>query len=353
MRPPVDPRSARINPRACRIVAPSLAPLLLVASLIAAVSFIPGISAANVAPESAILIHVQPVTGTCATPITNCNDIIRTTTEVGTMEFLLFFCRMWSWSGEEIELSSLHADLIWPESWNLLEFDSCYGWGDLNPGGSSHALDIDWYPWCPVLPDDLMAIFPVARLVMEVNGPGRLDYLHPSSNPVTLGCYGDQFITYAVGVDAEAGMDCEYTQTRCGGNEYCVAAFDPSELLLSAPPGSAVWGEVGFTAVSPTMQLCSMAVDTRAPWAQAEIVPQPPSTHALLRVRADATGLAEGTYQTSIQLSSSLWHVARCLPVTFTVAQSAAGPTAPGDHPPEVRLASWGAIKEVYRRPSR
>lgn len=308
MRPPVDPRPARINPRVCRIVEPSFAALLLVASLIAAVTLYPAPCAANVAPESAILIHLQPVTGSCATSITNCNDIVRTTTEVGTMEFLLFFCRMWSWSGEEVMLSALHADLIWPEGWNMLEFDSCYGWGELDPGGSSHALDIEWYP-CPSLPDDPMAIFPVARLVMEVSGPGRLDFLHSTSNPVTLGCYGDHFITYSVGVDAEAGMDCEYTHTLCGGNEYCLASFDPPGLSMTAPPGSAVWGEVGL--------------------------------------RADANGLTEGVYQTSIQLSSSLWQVARCLPVTFTVAENTSGPE---DRPPEVRLASWGAIKEVYRQ---
>lgn len=313
----------------------------------------PSLAGANVAPESAILIHLQPVSGTCTTSITDCNDIVRTTTEEGMMEFLLFFCRMWSWSGEEIELSSLHADLVWPESWNLILFDPCSGWGALHADGSSHALDMEWSPWCPVLLDDMMAIYPVARLVMEVNGPGRLDFLHPTSNPVTLGCYGDQFVTYAVGVDAEAGMECEYTQTLCGGNEYCVATFDPPELALAAPPGAAVWGEVGLRAIGPTMQLCPLNIDPRAPWAQAEIVPQPPSAIAILRVRAEAAGLTEGVYQTSIQLSSAIWPVARCLPVTFTVAPSAAGPTVPGDRPPEVRLASWGAIKEVYRRPTR
>jgi len=148
-------------------------------------------------------------------------------------------------------------------------------------------------------------------------------------------------------------MDCEYTHTLCGGNEYCVPSFDPAELSLAAPPGVAVWGEVELRAIGPTMQFCPLNVDPRAGWAQAEIVPQPPSALALLRVRADASGLAEGVYQTSIQLSSSLWHVARCLPVTFTVAPSAIVPTGPGDLPPEVRLASWGAIKEVYRRPQR
>ncbi len=327
------------SPRLIRSLALSLCAFLL---LVCA----PASAVANVAPESALLIHVQPVAEGCATPITHCSDIVRSTTEAGTLEFVIFFTRVYSWGGEELELFEVHADLTWPETWVWIGGEQC-GAGDLLPAnGRSLPLDLYWWD-CPLLPEAPLAVFPVARLIFEVNGPGRLDFANPSSNPVLLGCWEENFVTYAVGVDAEAGMDCEYTLMRCAGNEACTPRFDSPQLELTAPPGAAAWGEVGVTAVSFTQGACELLVTALDGWAWGEVVPNhPDDPHGRLRVRADATGLTPGVYRTRMQVAAPLTRIARCLPVVLTVQESTAAPE-PGRV--ETRVASWGKVKTLYR----
>lgn len=297
---------------------------------------------ANVAPESAILIHVQPVSGTCETTITNCSEMVRTTNEEGLLEFFIFFFKSFSWWDQQLCIHSLQADLVWPESWQYIDFDPCSGSGWIEPTGSTHLLEMSW--WNTMIPDEPAGVFLVGRIILNVRGPGRLDFVNLIANPVELvdaaqsGCWGTPFVTQAVGVDAEAGMDCEYTTMNCAGHEVCVAEFFEPELVLSALTGGVAHGQVEFWAENYMGELCDLAIDTRADWAEAEIEYSSPG-HAYLQVTADASGLYMGVYQTEIQLSEELYfHVARCLPVVFTV-----------ENPTPGRRASWGWIKSIYR----
>jgi hypothetical protein len=309
---------------------------------------------ADIAPESGLLAHVQPVSGSCETPITHCSQIIRSTTAEGPVEFLIFFMRgAYSWEGEAICLVSLDNALSWPEAWQLVEFEPCWGIGSLNPNGATHALHLEW--WGYGMDDVREGVIPVARLVMNVVGPGRLDIVgHYGQNPVVLQllpygyCSGPTFVTYPVQVYAEAGMRCGYISAHCGyDEERCEAHFEVAELLLSAPSGGVADTSVTFYAYANLFIPCDMAVDTHAPWCAAWVDTSQNVTGQRLHVTADAVGLSPGTYETAIELSSD-WGppVARCLPVEFTVEEPI---VSVEEEQPARWVVSWGRVKAFYR----
>jgi hypothetical protein len=297
---------------------------------------------ANIAPESALLLHVQPYSGSCETPLTKCDQIIRSTSADGPLEFLLFFMRGTydPWPGEEICLESLEwCVLAWPAGWQLLEFDPCAGTGRLDPAGSGGVLHVHWseYP----ASGETGGIVVVARLVMNVVGPGQLDIA--SSNGIVLrhDCYGSTFVSYPARVGAEAGMECGYVTPHCGyAEQACVAHFYVPELLLSAPVGGGAEDTVAFWATPPAgVGLCPLTVEPHAPWCSGWI--EPAGNGALLHVTADASGLEMGTHETEIELVSSMGGgyqgTSRCLPVEFTV-----------EEPTSVLPMSWGHLKAAY-----
>lgn len=288
---------------------------------------------ANSFPESLLLTHVQPVTGSCETSITRCEEIVRSTSEVGLLEFLLFFQPIyWQLMEEEVTIWRLHTTLTWPENWQLIEFDPCWGDGTLDPYGSEHDLVIEfgnWYWPCPDLPIGYHEVFLVARIVLDVGGPGRLDY-YGFDNAVDLGCQGDYFTSYAYGMHAEAGVDCEYSRDTCLQHK-CYPAFRDPDLYLTAPTGGVAQGRAMFS----SYWCYYLTVDPRADWATATIEEIDVETSELV-VTADATGLAPGTYETWIQVADD-W-VARCLHVVFTVEALTPAPAT-----------SWGSVKSIYR----
>lgn len=292
---------------------------------------------ANGLPESLLLTHVQPVSGSCVTSITRCEDIVRLTPEVGPLEFLVFFQPIyWQEIQEEVTIWRLHATLTWPENWQLMEFDPCNGYGSLDPYGPEHALEIDFvdpfwpYGPCPDLPIGYHEVFLVARIVLNVGGPGRLQYGFYVTNEVELGCWSNHFTSYAYGLSAEAGLDCEYTRDTCLQHR-CYPDFVDPELHLTAPTGGVAQGRAVFNS-----HMChNLAVDPRAAWATATIE-EISYDESELVVTADATGLSPGVYETWIQVADD-W-IARCLHVVFTV--EALTP---------VSATSWGRVKSVFR----
>jgi hypothetical protein len=279
-----------------------------------------------------MMLHVQPVSGSCETSIVVCDDVVRTTSEDGPLEFLLFFQPIyWQQQEEEVTIWRLHTTLTWPENWQLIEFDPCRGEGTLDPDGPEHALDIEWSPWpCPDLPIGNHGVFLVARIVLDVAGPGRLCYgLHPA-NQVDLGCWDDYSTSYAEGLYAEAGLDCEYSRDTCL-HHNCYPDFHDPELRLTAPPGGVAQGRATFS----SYRCGDLTVDPRADWATATIEGIDVETSELV-VTADATGLPLGTYETWIQVADN-W-VARCLHVVFTVEALTPAPAT-----------SWGNVKLIYR----
>ena len=250
-------------------------PWIIVAALLALFS-VP--SRANVAPESGLLAHVQSVSGTCETTITDCTQIVRSTTAEGEVEFILFFMRgAFAWPGESLCIQSLHNELSWPEAWQFVSFEVCgYGNGSLGTGGTTHPLDLSWY-WYSIS-DQPNGVIPIARLVMNVVGPGQLDFAsHYGGNPVVLqqNCYGATFNTYPVQVFAEAGVTCGHVVPHCAYHEFeCTASFQISELGLIAPSGSAADSTIEFWAPSVNpYALCPLNVDTHASWCTAYIDP--------------------------------------------------------------------------------
>ena len=296
---------------------------------------------ANVLPESAILVQVQPVSGSCEPEIMSCFDIVRSTSESGPLEFLFFFEPIaWQQSGVPVCITQFHADIFWPENWELIEFDPCSGSGQLGSSGPPYALDVNWGGTCHELPMEYGEVFLVARLVLNVTGPGRLEFAGDWVELSDLNTWPETFISYSYAAFAEAGMDCEYTHYYCAQHGMCWPhVYDP-ELILSAPPGGTDEGETIVTAMD-----CFLNIHPWAEWVQAVLIDTDGDGWRFrLEVTADATGLSPGIYETSIQLTST-W-IARCLRIVFTVGDPTSVPA-----PPEgsVQAESWGSIKVLYR----
>jgi hypothetical protein len=285
------------------------------------------------------------------TLITMCDEIVRTTRAEGSVTFVLFFMRgAYSWPGQTICMTSLDNELAWPETWQLLDFWALgyNGFGWLDPDGPTHALHIEWNYSPYEISDEPQGIVPVAVLVMDVTGPGKLDVVaRYGQNPVELlhGCGGSPFVTYPVQAYAEAGMQCGYISYPCGTwvqGYQCEPHFEVPELLMSAPAGAPADTTVDFWATYQywTEDLCPLAVDTHASWCTAWIDPEYEFGHAHLHVTANGDGLAPGLYETAIELTAdAYWGVARCLPVEFTVEENQS-PATP---------MTWGRIKALFR----
>jgi hypothetical protein len=196
--------------------------------------------AANILPESALLIHVQPVSGTCATSISDCNQIEDLAPTLGTWEFLMFFIPIhWQQSGEPVKLRGLDCDLVWPDTWQLTGGEFCSGWGQLDFSGPPYHFQVDWN--CADLPMGNGDVFLIARFEFAVNGPGRFDFAEMWGNTVTLGC-PNAFLTYPKGCGAEVAPACAFTHYPCGYGPTCFIGFIPDQLELRAAPGEIVVG---------------------------------------------------------------------------------------------------------------
>lgn len=311
----------------------------------ALLALLPAPCMADVAPESGLFMHVWG-----DTIPTDCHEIVRTTSAEGSVTFLLFFMRgIWSWPGETLCIRSLQTQVSWPETWQLVHFEpSGGGYGSLDPSGPNYALTIDWAYANYSISDEPQGIIEVARFVMNVEGPGKLDLpwipYEESTVDLTRDCYGTTFTTYPAQAFAEAGISCGYVSARCGSWEGdCQADFEVPDLRLSAPPGVAADSTVVFWASwGATDRPCPLEVDTHASWCTAWIDPKYNDVQweEYLHVVADAAGLEPGVYETQIELYNT--RVARCLPVVFTV----------GEEPIAISPTTWGRIKAQYRSPT-
>lgn len=311
-----------------------LLPLLLLSLVVA--STLPEPSRADVAPESALLVHVQPVSPghewCLSPPVLTCGDIIRSTPLEGQLEFLVCFMAGMVGSGDCLQ--SLHTQVTWPGTWELVSFEpwwgdeSCGWYGDLD--GS--ALDLWWYEDRPVV--GWYGVLPVARFVMNVNGPGRFDLYGAAEAVLRVGCTGATYVTHPWQKFAEAGITCGHPGHTCSfRTEFCVPVFHDPELVLHAPAGGAADSTTLF---SFDLYDCFYEVRPNAPWCTASI--ETDSPYSKLHVTADAAGLSPATYGTAIELFQPYFGIGRCLPVTFVVEEAIA--TAP---------ASWGRVKALYR----
>jgi len=330
----VSTAADRALARACGIalsLSPSFVPLVL-----------PTATFADVAPEAGLLVHVQPVSSgwdwCFMSPITDCHQIVRSTPQDGEVEFLLFFMTgSLGWGSETFCLESLHTVLTWPPAWQLVAFEPCAPDGSLDPGGTTHALDLSWWGYPYPVGDAQGDVVPVARLVMNVVGPGRLGFTSwAATAELRHSCSGSTFVTLPVQVYAEAGMECGHISAHCAYWEgFCEPYFDVSELVLRAPTGGAADSSFVLR-VGPFWASCPVTAETHAPWCAAS-VEFLDEEHRRLHVTADASGLSPGMYETRIEVAGGS-HVSRCLPTTFIVQE----PTA-------TSTTSWGRVKALYR----
>jgi hypothetical protein len=317
------------------IVCQPILQVLAVSSMLGIAST-PGV--ADIAPESGLLAHVQTVSGTCETSITDCEGINRSTSQDGPVEFLIFFMRGDICLNQPVCLQHLEDRLSWPPAWQVLEFEACGpGYGGLDPSGT---LSIDWYYWYEI-GGARTDVLPVARLVMNVVGPGRLDIVgayQQSYVVISPNCSGSTVVTHpSAKFYAEAGMSCGHINSHCLWGDLCEPMFLVSELCLSAPAGGCADSTVGFTTRTAIWwQTCPIAIDTHAPWCTAWV--EGDYGVRSLHVTADAIGLPPGIHETAIELANIGVGVSRCLPLVFTVEESMA--TSPG---------SWGRVKALYR----
>ena len=320
--------------------------LFLPASLAALFAVLPAASRADIAPESALLLHVQaepapdPMTR-CDTGVVECHQIVRSTTQQGEVVFFVFFMRgAYSWPGETLCLQSIHTRLRWPTSWQLIDAEPCGGGsGGINPG--TGALDLSWeYSYPYRIADTPLHVVPVVRLRMLVGGEGRLDFPSYYGQVVLRhGCYGSTFETLPVQVLAEAGMGCGHAgASTCGYRpDACDPTFATQEVALAADPGTIVEADVPFS-VPMVYGYCAYAVEPHAPWCAATAAIDEYG-RGNLHVQADATGLAPGEYGTTLEVSIAAYRLIRCLAVTFEVQ----------DRPTAVGTAGWGRVKVLYR----
>jgi hypothetical protein len=201
--------------------------------------------------------------------------------------------------------------------------------GSLRSDGTTLEIGLSWsgYPLA-----GWYSVVPVARLVKNVVGPGRLNFVGLCEAVLRADCEGPTFVTHPVQVYAEAGM-CGHLASCNFRDEHCEPVFHDSELVLTAPTGGADDSTVLFHF---DLYGCSFAVDTHAPWCAASVELDWPTSR--LHVTADATGLPPSTYETTIELYNSYFGIGRCLPVTFIVDGSIA-----------TSARSWGRVKTLYR----
>lgn len=297
---------------------------------------------ANILPESGMAIHVQPVTGSCETSITACDEVVPWTYETGPLEFLIFFQpTAWQPWDQPLCILELYSYVEWPESWELIEFDPC---GAPNWTFIDGTIWMSWFPGGAPLTTEWEGVSLVARLVLNADGPG---WVRVADSEVWMGRVYDEYCldfagTYPSGMSAEVGVDCEYEGNGCPWIDWCELNFAEPELYLSAPHGGVAHGRMTFG----TDHCDALTVDTRADWATAEIEPIGYYESVLL-VTADATALPPGTYETWIQVANELFQ-ARCLHVIFNVSESSSVPDS-DETPPPALETTWGRLKTIYR----
>jgi hypothetical protein len=308
---------------------------------------------ADILPESGLLVHARPVEGSCSSGITHCEQINRTSAQEGPVEFLLFFMTgafpfAWESRGHRPEpleppicIASLHTVLTWPQSWQLLEFEPCGHGGDgtLESGGTTHALDLAWTDKY-YIGLSRNSVIPVARLVMNVAGPGRLSFGGGGNVTLVRGCTsnGPVLVTYPAQVFAEAGIQCGHLAADCGYLSYCHPAFQHPELVLNAPAGGTA--DTTFSLPGPYWLNCGFVAESHATWCAAllETLEWNGYYFYKLHVTADATGLLPGMYETWIEVIATGDDISRCLRTTFIVDDATA-----------TSSTSWGRVKSLYR----
>jgi hypothetical protein len=303
-------------------------------------------AAANVAPEATVQVHVRapepPGQAGCTIPgITSCHDIVNSTTLTGELEFDIFV-QPWPYPTPH-RLTHLQTTLAWPDSWQYVRWEPCHGVDASLLLDSGTASLMAYWPDCPEV--QLVPLL-VGRLVMNVTEYGRLQpsigggvlYVDcPPAPPVALN---------ALGIFAEAGVVCDYTQLRCTPGIPCEPILSETEVAFNTGPDGVLAVEIPFHAFNPTGQPCGFVVQTEASWLSGSYE-QVSFENYVLHLTCNPVGLQPGMYATRALVNTALSQTRRCVGVTLEVAAIS---SAPGeDEPPREVRVSWSRLKAGYR----
>jgi hypothetical protein len=296
---------------------------------------------ANPTPSSVAWVHVQaPNPAFCQQVQTlPCDQIVSHTEATGQLEFDLFFTARFL--GDHYD--GAEFGVTWPAAWGFVEAGICGGaQGSVSVYGNRAMALASWLPQCPEL--DSNAVL-VARIVLDVTSHGRLEY---NGQPLLViwGCPPDENrapLEWAEG--AEAGVECAYCYDDCHFDYHCRPELTPETLDITIPQGDTDQFTIDVDAVGDP-QPCVPAFSGTESW-MAVGVEQINWYTFLLTLTVDTQGLGPGEY--------SGWVIGQsecrgCTRVNLTVIGSQGIPDEPADSAPPGVPASWGEIKNLYRR---
>jgi hypothetical protein len=291
------------------------------------------------------MVHVRapepPGPAGCTIPgIVDCGDIVNSTTLTGEVEFDIFI-QVGSGTPPADPLYYLQTTLTWPASWQFVRWEACPGAdGWFVPEGGTGALEAVWTD-CPLVDYVLL----VGRLVLNVTGYG---YVLPSMDGVLYkNCPPAQPVALeAVGVFAEAGVDCNFTRMFCRPVPYCLPTLSVTEVAFSTGPGGVLAADIPFEVLSPSGASCPYVVETEAAWLSGSYQELDVENY-ILHLVSNPVGLAPGTYATRAMLTTPGPWTRRCLGVTLEIPANSGLPDG-GEPEQEVRM-SWSRVKSIYR----
>jgi hypothetical protein len=315
--------------------APVSAILVSCATLLAVVLVQP--VRANPLPSGQVIFNVQAVDPSfCSHPPLSCHDAVQYTDQEGILEFDFY---VYNLVEPEYTVSALTAELDWPATWIVLDWEVCgSGSGEVQIGSGSGSLDLNW----PLCPQTTNGMFPVMRFIVEVNGFGEF---RAGFVDAELGCPPETEPWSFGGGRGQAGVRCDYCFQPCSGEEACDPQVDPAQIELELAPGGTAEREIHVVTGLPWLDCAYTPIfSVTESWMSLESLQTSP-TDWDIRLLLDAAGLEEGDYQGWFQTDVGC---RGCTRVSLHV-QTTSG--VPGNLPngPVVDIGSWGRLKKVFR----
>jgi hypothetical protein len=287
-------------------------------------------SKANIAHDAMVFFNVRPHGSPeelCQTDISGCSEMHSSTSAQGLLEFQIFIDPA-QWAHGALPVPYFVGYFSWPDTWTVVDYGFCgeEGGGYFESSGPSpHYLVMGW--GCSTVPNGM---FLGMTIVFDVQGYGKFEPVGDCT--LALGC-GDELLVTPEIQFAEAGA-CEYYNHPCfqGGLHCCTPQFSGAELEMTGIEGGTAHAEMDFTVFEG--EYCTSCwwdqVHSETPWIIGNV--EWIAAHVeggytvydfTLFADADLTGLAPGEYQSELQVEAD-GQIARCLPVTVTVASAAA-----------------------------
>jgi hypothetical protein len=295
---------------------------------------------ANPVTEFVVFVHIQqPDPDQCENnPITSCEDIVQYTTEMGVLEFDLY---IWTYLSEP-PMHSLEAALVWPQSWEFLEWEVCnLGQAEFELTSTGANVSMAW-EHCPPMENNL---FLAARFVLDVTCEGyftRDDWMVWSYCPPE-----DWSSMFWRG---HAGVQCSYNYLPCDWEFVCSPSFHGlNELHLEVLQGESVQESLELGSCDCDQELLDIHDTER--WMALE-VEWLSSWEGIVTLTVDTSGLEVGSYEGWVVADGSgQGGFVSCVKVYLDVLPSAQGIPDEDDLPNtgDIEEMSWGKIKVLYK----